>query len=295
MLTENTSNLSFKKMQYKLQDSGVENCFFMNETINKDLVDVDVYQTLDKYRNDQKKKNAFIAKVKVECEKNIWYFFREVVRIPDDYHILANDNTGLSKYPLTESMCKLIYMYDNGLNPVVICRKNDASLSYLTLVCLAIREEFFLTHDIDYDTAFVYFSNHNNDTCEIFKSIMHEFLWGMNDVIGSIDGLTPKHNGAMPWNFKLFKAPQKGTPLLKGRHSYISPYIDGDDSLKKFLDDCEKRNYKYCVGRIVDADKISALDIYDRYILDSQFSIKNDYSLFDTDLDMIDVHKQFEV
>lgn len=293
MLTEITSNLSFKRMQYKLQDNNVENCFFMNETLDKDLVDVNVYQMLDKYRNDTKKKNALIAKVKIECEKNIWYYFREVVRIPDRYHILANDNTGLSKYSLTDSMCKMIYLYNNGLSTVIICNDENEYLSYITLVCLAIREEFFLTHTIDYETSTIVFGNHN-DKCEIFKENMQELLWGMNDIIGSIDGLNPKHAGSMPWNFKIFSPPAKGTALNKGRHSYIAPYINNDDDLKKFLASCEKREYKHCIGRIIDGN-ISALDIYRRYILDNRFSAKNDYSVFDTDFTTFDVTKQFKV
>lgn len=293
MVSENTTNLSFKNMQYRLQDAGIENCFFMNETINKDLVDIDVYQTIDKYRNDPKKKAAFISRVQMECEKNIWYFFREVVRIPDEYHIIAKDSTGLSRYPLTDDMCKLIYMYDHGLSPVSICCKDLKTISYLTMVCLAIREEFFLTHEIDYTSSFVSFTDHS-DKEEIFKETMQELLWGMNDVIGSMDGLTPKHNGSMPWNFKVFDHRQKINTYNENRNAYICPYIANDVDIKEFLDQSQKRMYRYCVGRVV-GDNISSLQIYQAYILDNSFALKKDYTLFDTNLDEIDTFKQFKV
>lgn len=292
MISKNTNNISFKNFQYKLQDDDVRNCFFMNETFDKYLVDIDVYQKLDELRNKQTERGLFIDRVRRECENNIWYYFREVVRIPDLYHISTVDDTGLARYPLTNSMAKVIYLYDNGFSPVVITDNSADDITRMTLVYIALWEEYFLQRGDD-NTSYVNFFD-NETASELFKDDMLKGLWSMNSIIGNIDGLSPHKNSISPWNYKIFTKPK--IKDNRARNVLISPIIKNDEELKKFLKDVEKRFTSNCIGKIVTSNDLKSFYILDNYVLSSRFCLKDDYSLYDCDLSSdVDAYKLYKI
>ena len=79
MIHKTTKNPSFLNMRYFLQDNNVENDSFMLELYDESLENFDIS---DLSTGDNKAREALISRVIKECQKNIWFFFREVVRIP---------------------------------------------------------------------------------------------------------------------------------------------------------------------------------------------------------------------
>ena len=98
MIYEVGTNKSFNKLSERLRLKGVKNCDFMLALFNKDLIGVDPYGDLSE---DQKKA------IKEECINNIWYFFREVVKI-------SLETGDKIPYKLNEANLELIYSYTRG-------------------------------------------------------------------------------------------------------------------------------------------------------------------------------------
>ena len=71
----NTKNQSFLDMHYFLKSIGIQNNAFFLAIYDTDLIGVD---PRDPKLNVMMKKKIFL-----ECQRNFWYFIREVVRIPD--------------------------------------------------------------------------------------------------------------------------------------------------------------------------------------------------------------------
>ncbi|MBP5595727.1 MAG: hypothetical protein J6Y02_10120 [Pseudobutyrivibrio sp.] len=69
-----TNNKSFLDCYYYLKSKGIKNCRFHLLLLDKDLVGIDPFDPRLNLRMKQK--------VLVECQRNYWYFIRNVVRIP---------------------------------------------------------------------------------------------------------------------------------------------------------------------------------------------------------------------
>lgn len=69
-----TSNSSFLRVAEIYNQMGIQNCAFHLSLLDSSLKDVDLT------RDDLD--NITLAKVIVECQRNPWYFFREVLRVP---------------------------------------------------------------------------------------------------------------------------------------------------------------------------------------------------------------------
>jgi len=74
MLDFDTSNASFIAMASVLKRKGVKNWAFFLKLYDEDLVGVDPY--------DPNLPQEYKVKIILECRKNLWYFIREVMRIP---------------------------------------------------------------------------------------------------------------------------------------------------------------------------------------------------------------------
>lgn len=74
----NTKNRSFMRMVQVLQDLGVKNNHFFLALYDPDLLDVDPFELTEE--NDPGE--IIRTKVIVEASKNLWYFLRELIRIP---------------------------------------------------------------------------------------------------------------------------------------------------------------------------------------------------------------------
>lgn len=77
-----TSNVSFLQLAMDLKALNVENYFFMLEIKDYSIVGVDPYQC-DKETGMTTLSKDQISRIISECARNIWYFLREVCRIPD--------------------------------------------------------------------------------------------------------------------------------------------------------------------------------------------------------------------
>lgn len=103
MINKETTNKSFINMWHYLQDLNVENNSFMLELKNKDLKNKDI-------TNKDIEQEVF-----EECVNNIWFFFREYVRLI--YPISMNSIESLyMPFVLTPENMAMIYLYDKGVN-----------------------------------------------------------------------------------------------------------------------------------------------------------------------------------
>lgn len=92
-----TSNKSFLEVCNKLKSQGIKNNMFMLTIIDEDLIGVDPH----KPNLSKEIKNKIIE----ECKNNIWYFLREVVRLP------MQGNTSI-KFKLNLANCAQIFCYN---------------------------------------------------------------------------------------------------------------------------------------------------------------------------------------
>ena len=100
-----TSNQSFINLNNRLKDMGIANNKQFLLLNNKDLVGVNPW---DKNLSETKK-----GEIIQECENNIWYFLREVIRIPEDIF----DNTKLSsKFYINLGVFVMIFLWTGGFN-----------------------------------------------------------------------------------------------------------------------------------------------------------------------------------
>lgn len=97
-----TTNKSFLEIHQFLKDSGIENNRFMLTLLDPDLARIDPY--------DPTLSAMMKTKVLKECLYNPWYFFREIVRIPD-----SGQATGV-KFQLSRGNLALLFCLMMNLN-----------------------------------------------------------------------------------------------------------------------------------------------------------------------------------
>lgn len=97
-----TTNKSFLEMHKYLEDSGISNNKFMLALLDPDLARIDPY--------DPNLTRSMKTKVLRECLYNPWYFFREIVRIPD-----SGQATGV-KFELSRGNLALIFCLMLNIN-----------------------------------------------------------------------------------------------------------------------------------------------------------------------------------
>ena len=128
MIKKNKKNKSFISAWHYLQDQGVENNSFMLELKNKKLADF----SYDKFMNEERTKEQTIElrdMILKEVKENIWFFFREIVRIPYNLEGFKSSNFdnsdlfGSIPFHLTEKSLSLIYLYSKGVN--IFLKKPD--------------------------------------------------------------------------------------------------------------------------------------------------------------------------
>ena len=128
MINKNTTNKSFISAWHYLQDNGVENNSFMLELKNKKLADF----SYDKFMNEERTKEQTIElrdMILKEVKENIWFFFREIVRISYNLEGFKSSNFdnsdlfGSIPFHLTEKSLSLIYLYSKGVN--IFLKKPD--------------------------------------------------------------------------------------------------------------------------------------------------------------------------
>lgn len=114
MINTNTTNKSFINMWRYLQDKNIENNSFMLELHDESLKD---FKLEDLEIEDKGKRYTLLEKVKAECKRNIWFFFREIVRIPNPVAISSHQQElGQVHYILNPFEMAMIYSYEKKIN-----------------------------------------------------------------------------------------------------------------------------------------------------------------------------------
>ena len=120
-----TDNKSFINMWRYLQRNNIENNLFMLQTIRKELVDF----TIDKYNSMDKESPSFLtlkSNVIDEVKENIWFYFRELVMVPDDSSV-----TGYKHFELTPKSMMMIYLYQKNKSFININTDDEICLYFL--------------------------------------------------------------------------------------------------------------------------------------------------------------------
>lgn len=137
-----TTNKSFLEMHKYLEDSGIQNNKFMLALLDPDLASIDPY--------DPNLSRQMKTKVLRECLYNPWYFFREIVRIPD-----SGQASGV-KFELSRGNLALLFCLMMNLNSFLElprqCGKTISSLCwylYLFNFGTANAEMSFLNKKLD--------------------------------------------------------------------------------------------------------------------------------------------------
>lgn len=121
-----TTNLSFLQIAKDLKTLGVKNNKFFLKTYDPVLIGVDVYS--------QNLSPDIIARIHNECLRNIWYYLREVARIPNEGGALG-PGSGV-KFMLNRANLASTYLFTNHIpNYLVIPRqvgKTQSTLSTLS-------------------------------------------------------------------------------------------------------------------------------------------------------------------
>lgn len=115
--SKKTRNKSFINMWHYLQRFNVENNIFMLGTLDKELSDF----SIDKYLSYDREDPSFLlykTRVINEVKNNIWFYFRELVFVPD------KDNHGKFKhFELTPTTMLMIYLYNKS--SYIVTENND--------------------------------------------------------------------------------------------------------------------------------------------------------------------------
>ena len=151
MIHKTTKNPSFLEMRYFLQDKNVENDSFMLELYDESLENFDIS---DLRTDDNKAREALITKVIKECQKNIWFFFREIVRIPCEVSGAYNCPEYSTRFVLNPMSMAMIYLYDNNQN-FIATRHHEKQGSTTTLFLLNLYHMMFKS-GIDISHVFNY-------------------------------------------------------------------------------------------------------------------------------------------
>lgn len=106
-----TKNESFLKVATQLKEKGIKNYDFMLTLLDKDLQDVNPH--------DPKLSIQMKEKISIEISKNIWYYFREFLKIDVQ-------GGGKARFKLTKLTATMIYLYLNNKNQYV----NGHRMSY---------------------------------------------------------------------------------------------------------------------------------------------------------------------
>ena len=141
MKQTNTTNRSFINVWHNIQDKEVQpvnvsDNGFMLELKNEKLDGIEL-ENLSDY--DLETELYYREAIQEECKHNVWYFFREILRIPNDLNIATGNYTNASKFTLTEKSLDLIWAYDNGYS--FVNQRSDTE-SVLCITALYLYNKF---------------------------------------------------------------------------------------------------------------------------------------------------------
>lgn len=170
----NTKNKSFIKMRQYLQDNNIENNLFMLETKNKDLIGIDIIEKLNTLEGEELKK--FRIDITEECKNNIWFYFREVLRLAKPLGFTMDDIKYENSIPFTLNpyFMAIIYAYEKGLN--FFAQAPNGTEGSFILTCLYIYDRLilrsYITSDVNFLTLVNYVKNKQIDIKNILTTLM---------------------------------------------------------------------------------------------------------------------------
>jgi len=112
MINKKTNNTSFIDMWHTLQDLNVDNNTFMLELYDQSLLDFDIGTSFVNISSNEATKLRL--SIWNECKKNIWFFFREIVKIPS--MMIGGSTQITTPYLLNLDTLRLIYLFNKGYN-----------------------------------------------------------------------------------------------------------------------------------------------------------------------------------
>ena len=161
-------------MRQYLQDNNIENNLFMLETKNKDLIGIDIIEKLNTLEGEELKK--FRIDITEECKNNIWFYFREVLRLAKPLGFTMDDIKYENSIPFTLNpyFMAIIYAYEKGLN--FFAQAPNGTEGSFILTCLYIYDRLILrssiTSDVNFLTLVNYVKNKQIDIKNILTTLM---------------------------------------------------------------------------------------------------------------------------
>lgn len=117
MINTKTQNKSFLNLFYTLQDNGFsyEDAGQILTLKNEKLLELDV--------NDPSNYSKYLDDIREECIHNIWFFFREIARLPT---VGQNDEYAFSSpFQINLMSFKIIWAFNNGVS-FIACGDDDS-------------------------------------------------------------------------------------------------------------------------------------------------------------------------
>ena len=126
-----TKNKSFTRLSLVLKKMGIKNNYFFLSLLDRDLIGVD----------PRSPDLTVVQKAKIlrECKRNVWYFIREVVRIP-----VVGDEDGIP-YQLNRGNLAFVWSFMNDIDTgLVMPRQTGKTYGTQVVVCYVMYEMVFL-------------------------------------------------------------------------------------------------------------------------------------------------------
>ena len=181
-----TTNKSFINMWRYLQRNHVQNNLFMLQTISNELVDF----SIEKYNAMDREDPMYLiyrSKIIDEAKNNIWFYFRELVVVPDETSL-----TGYKHFELTPEAMAMIYLYDTKKS-FALNSEQDLCLYFLwNLHRSKFNTDLVLVNDLD---------NMANISNEVKTHIAH---MRCHVPFGSTQALSDDQNHYLLCNIKTF-------------------------------------------------------------------------------------------
>ena len=168
----NTTNKSFLDCYNYLKAKGIKNCKFHLVLLDKDLAGVDPYAPNLSLVMKQK--------ILIECQRNYFYFIRNVVRIPSSGG--PPDRYRMNRGMLALSFCNMLNLNTYLELPRQQGKTIGAVIWYLWLYCFATRDSMMIFLNKKMETA-----KENLQRLKSIKDMLPSYLQ-MNQTIVGFDG-----------------------------------------------------------------------------------------------------------
>ena len=142
-LQTNTMNKSFLDLHDKMDN------FDVDMDVNSPLLLLDKKLQNDEYKDIREKRQA----IHLECRHNIWYYFREFVRLCTKQQFIYHIYHNVFPFTITDKLYKVIWCYNMGYN-FIIDDDTDSESIYETLFLLLMHYRFFIRSNVYVSSLF---------------------------------------------------------------------------------------------------------------------------------------------